>query len=155
MATYFDSTQAADKNLLRPGNRTNTDLANVAADVEKDVIEHFTARAHYTLYTARASLPVAGELVNESLGLYVFLRGYKADAADAAVDSDLKDALKREIAGVIDWRLMQRDVNTLTTSESDGSGKSISLRGDANAIFPPGFGRRLRNFDLREPTWGS
>lgn len=156
MATYFDSTAPADKNLLRPGSRTNTDLANVAAEAEKDVIEHYTRAGRSAVYTSRAvwqdGSPV---LVNATLGLYVFLAGYREDAADAAVDADLKDALRREIAGVIDWRIMQRDVNTLAMSESDGTGKSVSLRGDANAVFPPGFGRRLRNFDLREPTWGS
>lgn len=152
MATYFDS--AADKNLLRPASRTNVDLANVAAEAEKDVIEHYSDRAHYTLYTARHCLPQSGELVNEDLGLYVFLRGYKVDAAHADVDPDLKDALKREIAAVIDWRIMQRDVNTLTTSESDGAGKSVSLRPGAEHVFPPGFGRRLRRFDTREPVWG-
>jgi hypothetical protein len=154
MATYF--VVADDKPLLRPANRTNADLANVAADAEKDVIGAYTDRAHYTLYTARVgSSEGTPEFVNEALSLYVFLRGYKVDAADALTDPDLKDALKREIAGVIDWRLMQRDVNTLTTSESDGAGKSVSLRPGAEGVFPPGFGRRLRPYDIREVCWGS
>lgn len=154
MATYFDST-GTDKLLLRPASRSNTDLANIAAEAEKDVIGHYRGRMPDSLYTARiGSSGVAPELVNETLGLYVFLAGYKVDAADAATDVDLKAALKREIASVIDWRLMQRDVNTLTTSESDGAGKSVSLRPDAAGVFPPGFGRWLRDFDLREPVWG-
>lgn len=165
MATYF--VVADDKLLLPPAARTNADLANVAADAEKDVIGHYTARAHYTWFTARLgfapyfahtglvrSSEGTPELVNESLSLYVYLRGYKKDAADAAVDPDLKDALKREIAGVIAWRINQRDVNLLTSSEADGHGKSVSLRPDANAVFPPGFGRRLQPFDIREPVWG-
>jgi hypothetical protein len=157
MANYFDYTQAGDKNLLLPAQRTNADLVNVAAEAEKDVIEQYTERAHYSWYTARLSLnaELAPEPVNTNLGLYVFLRGYKQNAADPAVDPDLKDALKREIADVISWRFRQRDVNTLTTSESDGAGKSVSLRPDSNATFPRGFGRRLRRFDIREPVWGS
>jgi hypothetical protein len=155
VATYFDST-GTDKLLLVPAVRTNADLVNVAAEAEKDVIAHYTARAHYLLNTVRlGSMEGTPELVNSSLGLYVFLRGYKVDANDAAVDTDLKAALKREIASVIEWRIRQRDVNTLTTSEADGAGKSVSLRADANAVFPPGFGRRLRPFDIREPVWGS
>lgn len=155
MATYFDSA-GNDKLLLPPAVRTNTDLVNVAAEAERDVIEHYTARAPYLLYTARqASSEGVPEQVNASLGLYVYLRGYKVDANDAATDADLKAALKREIASVIEFRIKQRDVNLLTTSESDGAGKSVSLRSDANATFPPGFGRRLRRFDVREPVWGS
>jgi len=155
VATYFDST-GNDKLLLVPAVRTNADLANVAAEAEKDVIEHYSDRSHYFWYTARYGAPIEGtpELVNANLGLYVYLRGYKVDANDAAVDTSLKDALKREIASVIEWRIKQRDVNLLTTSEADGSGESVQLRPDANAVFPPGFGRRLRRFDIREPVWG-
>ena len=156
MATYFDSTVAADKNLLPPAARTNADLTNVAARAEKDVIGQYTNRAHYLLFTARqASSEGTPELVNATLSIYVYLRGYKVDAADAATDAGLKDALKNEIADTIAWRIAQRDVNTLTTSEADGSGKSVQLRPDANALFPPGFGRWLRAFDIREPVWGA
>ena len=155
MATYFDATDSAHKLLLPPAVRTAADLANVATDAEKDVIGQYTDRAHYTLYTARvAAGEGTPELVNASLGLYVYLRGYKQDAADAAVDADLKDALRREIASVITWRFRQNDVNTLLSSEADGHGKSQSLRPGAENVFPPGFGRRLQPFDIREPVWG-
>lgn len=154
MANYF--VVASDTGLLPPAIRTNADLANVAAEAEKDVIEHYTDRVRPTWYTARVNTVSenVGELVNSSLGLYVYLRGYKKDANDAAVDADLKDALKREIAGVIAWRLAKRDVNTLTLSEADGSGKSLSLHQSVMSDFPPGFGKKLRRFDTREPAWG-
>jgi len=155
MALYFDSTVAADKNLLPPAMRTNADLANVAARAEKDVISQYTARAHYLLFTARqVSSEGTPELVNANLGLYVYLRGYKVDAADAATDAGLKDALKNEVADTIAWRIAQRDVNTLTQSEADGAGKSQTLHPNAIGLFPPGFGRWLRAFDIREPVWG-
>lgn len=155
MATYFDSTVQGDKNLLPPAARTNADLANVAARAEKDVINQYTDRAHYIVYTARAGTSEGSpELINSALGIYVYLRGYKVDANDAAVNAGLKDALKNEIADVISWRIARRDVNTLTTSESDGSGKSQSMHPNAVGLFPPGFGRWLRPYDLREPVWG-
>jgi hypothetical protein len=154
MATYFDST-GTDKLLLPPAARTNADLANVAARAEKDVINEYTGRAPYVMYTARTGTSEGSpELINASLGIYVYLRGYKVDAADAAADAGLKDALKNEIADVIAWRIARRDVNTLTTSEADGSGKSQSIHPNAVGLFPPGFGRWLRSYDLREPVWG-
>ena len=154
MATYFDST-GNDKLLLPPAMRTNADLANVAARAERDVIGQYTDRAHYLLFTARqGTADVAPELINATLSIYVYLRGYKVDAADAATDAGLKDALKNEIADTIAWRIAQRDVNTLTQSEADGSGKSQTLHPNAIGLFPPGFGRWLRAYDLREPVWG-
>lgn len=156
MATYFDATVQGDKDLLPFAARSNADLAKIAARVEKEVINEYTDRAHYLLYTARAdSLEGTPELVNSTLSLYVYLRGYKVDAADAAVDASLKTALKNEIADVIAWRIARNDVNTLTTSESDGSGKSQSIHPNAVRLFPPGFGRWLKPFDLREVCWGS
>jgi hypothetical protein len=155
VATYFDPTVQGDKDLLPFAARSNADLAKIAARVEKEVIAEYTDRAHYQLYTARGeALEGTPELVNSTLGIYVYLRGYKVDANDAAVDPSLKDALKNEIADVIAWRIKRNDVNTLTTSEADGSGKSQSIHPNAVGLFPPGFGRWLRAFDLREPVWG-
>jgi hypothetical protein len=154
MATYFDSTVQADKDLLPFAARSNADLAKIAARVEKEVIGEYTQRAHYLLYTAReGSGEGAPELINSSLGIYVYLRGYKVNAADAATDAGLKDALKNEIADVIAWRIQRGDVNTLTTSEADGSGMSKSIHPNAVNLFPPGFGRWLRPYDIREPLW--
>jgi hypothetical protein len=153
MATYFDATVQADKDLLPFAARSNADLVKIAARVEKEVIAEYTDRAHYLLYTARGeSLEGTPELINADLSLYVYLRGYKVDAA--AADASLKDALKNEIADVIAWRIKRNDVNTLTTSEADGHGKSQSIHPNAVGLFPPGFGRWLRAFDLREPVWG-
>ena len=156
MATYFDSTAQADKNLLPPEFRAATDLANVAADAEKDVIEQYAARSHYSWYTARVNVNEGGapELVNTNLGIYVFLRGYKADAAHVDVDPDLKDALKRTVADVITWRLRQHNADPLVASQSSVDGKSTTWRDSAVYLFPRGFDRRLRRFDLRELCWG-
>lgn len=155
MATYFDSTVQGDKDLLPFAMRSNADLAKIAARVEKEVIAEYTDRAHYTLYTARQGMTEGSpELINSDLSIYVYLRGYKVDAADAAVDAGLKDALKNEIADTVAWRIKKNDVNTLTTAEADGHGKSQSIHPNAVGLFPPGFGRWLRPYDLREPVWG-
>jgi len=156
MATYFDATVQGDKDLLPFAARSNADLVKIAARVEREVINEYTERAHYMTYTARAdSLEGTPELVNSALSLYVYLRGYKVDAADAAVDASLKVALKNEIADTIAWRIAKNAINPLTTSEADGSGKSQSLHPNAVNLFPPGFGRWLRAFDIREVCWGS
>lgn len=156
MATYFDTQEQADQNLLPPEFRGAADLANVAVEAEKDVIEQYTDRAHAWWYTARVMINEGGtpESVNANLSMYVFLRGYKADAAHAAVDPDLKDALKRTIAAVIAWRLRQRNADPLVASQSSADGKSTTWRDSAVFLFPRGFDRRLRRFDLREPVWG-
>jgi hypothetical protein len=153
MTTYFDAA-GTDKLLLPPEFRLAADLANVAAVAERDVIGQYTDRAHYSWYTARVSDSEGGtpELVNASLGIYVFLRGYKADSALA--DVDLKAALKQEVVDVIVWRLRQHNADPLVASQSSGDGKSTTWRDNADRPFPNGFGRWLRLFDLREPVWG-
>jgi hypothetical protein len=153
VATYFDSTQATDKNLLPPEFRSAADLANVAADVEKDVIGHYTEHGRDTLFRASRDFSQPGEQVNENLSLWVRLRGYKADAAHADVDPDLRDALKRTIADVITWRLRQHNADPLMASESSDQ-RSKTWRDSAVYTFPRSWDRRLRNFDLTEPVWG-
>ena len=156
MTTYFQASEQTDKDLLPPAARTNQDLAKLAARVEKEVISQYTRRAPATAYTARAGTTLGGAavLVNSAMSIYVYLRGYTVDASDPAVDAGLKDALKNEIADVIAWRIAQRDVNVMTTSESSSNDGSKSLRQDVGRLFPPGFGRWLKDYDLREPAWG-
>ena len=54
MTTYFDTT--ADKLMLPPSVRNHTELANVAALVEADVLAYFTDDPPYFLYTNQLGL---------------------------------------------------------------------------------------------------
>lgn len=155
MATYFDATAPADKALLPPEQQSYTDLAALAVDVEQDVINEYTARAHYWFYTARlmASLEGTPEPVNTALSLYVYLRGYKVNSADVAVDVDLKNALKRTIAEMISWRISRR-IRGETLASQSVQGVSRAYLAATAALWPKGWDRRLRHFDLREPCWG-
>ena len=159
MTTYFDP--VADVNRLRPENRNYSDLANLAADVEKDVIESYTFQRLQGFYTVQWLSPLGwdyagyGEPVGNPVNrLYVGLRGYKTDASDAAVDSDLKDALKRAIATVIDWRIGQR-LRQQAIASSSVQGVSRAYLEEARDPFPRGWDRMLRRFDIRTPVWGS
>lgn len=152
MATYFDS--AADKNLLPPEQRGYADLANLAAEVEKDCIEQYTVRADSGWYTAPSLVGQGGEPVGAStLQLYVMLKGYKVDSAHADVDADLKDALKRTVADVITWRI-ERRLRGQALSGTSVQGVSRAYIEAASGLWPRGWDRRLRRFDLRTPAWG-
>lgn len=153
MATYF--TAASDNTLLPPEQQSYSDLAALAADVELDVIQQYTERARSYWYTARLpTIEGTPELVNSALGLYVYLRGYKVNAADAAVDADLKDALRRAIAEVISWRISGRIRGAALAGQSV-QGVSRAYIEAAASLWPKGWDRRLRRFDLREVCWGS
>lgn len=157
MATYFDPTNQADVSLVHPDVRAAKDLAFVAGEVEADVIHEYTKRTPSWLYTLRYT-GLAGDepftTVNTALAINVYLRGYTVDANDPTVDPSLKAALKRAVAGVIGYRLMQRNVDPFTRSQSTGDSKSVTYRDDATALFPRGWERWLREFDTREAPWG-
>jgi hypothetical protein len=161
VTTYFDSTVQADKNLLRPENRSYSDLANLAAEAEQDCIEAYTFQKAQGFYTVQWISPLGwdyagygtpvGATVNR---LYVGLRGYTVDASDPTVDPDLKNALKRAIAHVIDWRIGQR-LREQAISTTGVQGVSRAYLEEARDVFPRGWDRSLRRFDIRTPVWGS
>ena len=143
---YYDATSAEHKKLLPTDLREASDLANVAAEAEADVIQHFISED-----PPASSLDYV-ELQDDDgygIGRYVCLRGYATDPAEA--ETFLQTNMRREIAGVIRWRLKQREKDPLIASESSGEFKGRTFRSDAEQPFPPGFGRWLRNYDTRRP----
>lgn len=170
---YFDATNEFDTNLLPAALRTDSELLVLAQLVEADVIAHFTRHVPSTAYTAREGVSdeprfgdsgwvtdVVGEDVSNQAApagavvpqIRVYLRGYKADAADPAVDPNLKLALKRAIAEVIRWRLAQwKSEQQALSSSADGGGKSRSYRDSADDPFPKGWDRWVRPFRSDEP----
>lgn len=169
MATYFDHTVQAHKNLLPSDIRTDAELSNVAAIAEADVINEFTRAPGYTNYTSDEELLrdgiVSTEVVGEDITaegapsgaivptVKVYLRGYKVDADDPATDPNLKLALRRTIAEVIRWRFGQWRREQAVASASDGNSKSRSFRDGSDSSFPPDWDRWLKPFKSEEPLW--
>ena len=152
---YFDTTEATHLVMLPEGIRADSDLANVAAEAEADVIAHFTEGREgnsdpvkYLMSRDRTELTDGS---GNGIGLYVYLMGYEADPADA--EQNLVAAMRRTIAQVIRWRIQQREKNALRASESGDAGtfSGFSFRGDAERPFPPGAFRWLGGFDTRRP----
>ena len=171
MTTYFDTT--ADKLMLPPSVRNHTELANVAALVEADVLAYFTDDPPYFLYTNQlglqgffdASWGVGEDITNQGAPanaivpqIRVYLRGYKQNPSDAAVDPNLKLALKRTIAEVITWRINQWTAIEpgvqSSAGQEGGAPKSKSFRPGAEDAFPPDWIRWLYPYDSRKLIWG-
>jgi len=155
---YFDSTDSEHKKLLPEGIRSDSDLANVAAESEADVISHYTAPADDTdLHTSYYSINTrtCTELTDDngdSTGLFVWLRGYTEDPADCT-NARFAAAMRSAIAAVIAWRHYQRERNPLHATEAGDAGtfSGFSYRQDAGNPFPPAFERHLQNYDTRRP----
>jgi hypothetical protein len=147
MATYFSSTATADLALLPSGIRAHSDLADVAAYAEADVIGAYTYDAD--VVTGWGGSLDAG-IVSLGDGTVVCLRGYAIDAASASAALAL--ALKREIADVIRHRLALWRKEPNLVSEG-GKTTSKSYRSDSESSWPPTFGKWLRPFDTRPVSY--
>lgn len=150
MTAYF--VPASDKTLLPPEQQNYSDLAALATDVEADVIQQFTVRVTDTWYTIPSLVAAGGVQVGAAaFGLYVMLLGYTVDAATA--DADLKDALKRTVADVVSWRI-ERRMRGQALASSGVQGVSRAYIEASAGLWPRGWDRRLRRFNLRVPVWG-
>lgn len=172
--TYFDPASVADKNLLPPGVRSSTELANVAALAEAAVIGHYTQNPSYFLYTAYDAfirrlntgapwlLGFAERGAGEDVGastvgaaqLRVYLTGYKADASDANVDPNLKRAMRMTIAQVIRWWTAGWNRQLGVASSSDLQAKTRAYKNNSDDAFPPNWDMLLTPFDARPIPWG-
>ena len=152
MTTYFTHNTEADLALLPERYRGYSDLENIAAQVEADVISRYTDMNQPWGYTRRSYNPASTE-INSDTGLAVFLSEYAADAS--AADTNFADAMRRTIAEVIAWRIRWVNSNPLLEGESTSeSGKSRTYRQQAFSAFPPHWDWRLKPYDTRERGWG-
>lgn len=151
---FFDASSASTSDVttyLPKRLRDDADLARVAALAEQDVLEVYTVE----LKQQYLDRPLAWWQSIYAYYLsynsaYLCLRGYDPDPAKC--EPNLAKALKREIAEVVVWRMAQKDVNPLATSESATQAlKGYSFREDKNSSLPPNFGYYLRRYDVR-PT---
>lgn len=149
MTAFFVVTDTACAALITRVVRDHDDIASVAADAEADVIGHYTRQYPSAEYVNQFYV---GAGYNKGNDVYVALRGFNPDA-DLVTDLELKRALQRTIAEVINWRLVRYGENPLLSSVSTAIGVSKSYRADASSMFPPTlWSRRLKEWDLRAPV---
>ena len=160
-APYFNHEEQEHVKLLPKALRTHGDLETVAARVEAEVI----ARYRYTTFGGpryACQQTTCGWVVTDPFlegavqiddYVYVCLRGFATDAALA--NALLADALRREIAEVIRWRLARDAKDPGITSDAGGGDtwKPKQYRDDAEDRFPPAFGALLRTFDVRPTSY--
>jgi hypothetical protein len=155
---YFDVNEPTHLALLPAEIREWVEVRDMAAAVEFDVIEKYTDRERDTSYTASGTawnVPdplVIGyrERVEVADGLYVYLKGYKADATEA--DAAFALAMRRAVADVLAWRVRRARATPAVQSESgQGSGAaSKSYTNEWHSNWPRGWQRWLRRYDTRE-----
>lgn len=156
---YFNAGGADnDVTLLPIRFRDAQELPDLADVVEQEIIAFYTRSTHFDPIWAHRetswgtiiwSGPYAGA-VKIADGLYVMLRGYAEDAALAELR--FKDAMRREIAHVLRWRLPQGKREPGVESDSDGD-RSTSFRDSADDRFPTSFPAHVGPFVVSEPVY--
>lgn len=155
---YFDSTDPTHTALIRNDHRTYSDLANIAAVVERDVINAYTrvpfvAQAYEQIFTDVTVTTPPGSFPIGDGRRFVMLRGFDADPTLA--DPYLVLALRDTIADQIEWRIAQQSVSPLEATRSvQREGTTVTMRSDAGNRFGPHWNARLRSFDIT-PVLGS
>lgn len=158
---YFDTRQASDDLKLLPSHlRRDENLETLVDVVTADIVARYTLSSFeapaytwvdagwdggYTLDGGELS-----GLVKLTDYLYVRLRGYAPDAANA--EPYFRDAMRREVAQVLRWRLGQIKRDPAVESESDGETSKSYGEGHGEP-FPPAFPMYLRPFVLVEGSW--
>lgn len=145
---FFDVTVQDDLDLLHSAVRNDSELDNVIANVEYEILDY---------YKQRPSIPLGLQVGRENLyntnQVSVRLLGYDQDNP-ANSTQQLKDALKKTIAEVASWVI--RNYNTPQNMQSIRQGKrSLSYHGRSPSWrdFPDGWQRWLSNFDDREARY--
>jgi hypothetical protein len=139
MSSYFDP--QADAMLLPEQYRGAKELVEVSAEAEADIINRFTNTSPGAYATAE---PLGGNILYR----YVHLDGFNDDASLAA--AALVSAMKRSIAELVAWKLLQRRKDASISSESGKEG-GVTYKPGADDTIPHRILRWLEPFDLRDP----
>jgi len=145
---FFDTSEQDDLDLLHSSVRTDSELDNVVANVEYEILDY---------YKQRPSIPILLQTGRENLyttnEIQVRLLDYDNDTPSDS-EQELKDALKKTIAEITSWVI--RNYNNSQNVDSIKQGKrSISYYGLSPSWkdFPSGWQRWLKNFDDREALY--
>jgi len=147
--TYFNI--ADDKTLLHASVRDNSELQNVATQVEADILQHYRDRLRYynkdgvPIWFWNFGFP---EL---RLPTDIKLRGYAPDPANA--EPGLKNALKKTIADVISHCLRYYDNDEGVTYERRGYRQTRYKKIPTKNDWPKNWDWRLAIYDSREKVY--
>lgn len=154
MADWLSSQDWQD--YLPPSIRSRDDVGYLVTKAEREVIAHYTRRREDVRFRVESLVSDLKDgtdhLRDVQRDAIVFLRYYKDDP-DTIDTSDPQrqkfvDAMKAEIAGVVEHMVETEGQKEGVTSMSQGS-KSISFDSGRKELFGPTFGRHLKPFDLR------
>jgi len=150
---FFDPNNADDVALLQSSVRTSAELDNMASRIEWEVIDAFKQRDMQGLGTYDAFFKYeSGSDPNDEI--LVRLIGYDETTPDDS-EAGLKEALRRTIADIISWALIDYNNNKNVTSLRQGN-RAVTFGGMAPTYdqFPSGWDRRLKNYDARIKPYG-
>lgn len=152
---FFDTTNAVHIAMLPEGLAGDSDLANLAANVEAAVLAAYTVFAgsgvdsSISIYQ-RSVLPEGSyellDALGEGIGVFVCLRGFDPDPT--LCESYFAAAMRREIADALRWRWAQWR-GSMTSASEGKKDSSKSYRRDTTDRLPPDFGSWLRPWDVR------
>jgi hypothetical protein len=154
MATFFDTTDINDQELLHKDVRLSEELDVMANLAENDVIEFYRQRDMQSLSTYQDFFRYEAG-ASPLTGIKVRLVGYN-EAEPENSHPDLKEALRRTIAEVLSYRLRNYDNQTGIMSQSQGN-RSVTFTAGTPASwrdFPHGWNLYLRNYDARIQGYG-
>lgn len=153
MATFFNPESEEDLKLLHKSVRTDDELDNVVDQVEFQVIEAFKQRdmQRLTTYETFFDYEFGRDPMDE---IKVRLVGYDEETPSES-DNELKELLKRTIAGVVSWVLRNYN-NTQKVSSIRQGQRSINYAGVVPSFkdWYSGWDNLLSNYDARIKTYG-
>jgi hypothetical protein len=141
---------------LSPSIRTRDDVEYLVTKAEREVIAHYTRRRADVRFRIESLVSNVKDgtdhLHDVQRDAVVFLRYYKEDPNEIDTSDPQRqkfvDAMKAEIAGVVEHMVETEGQKEGVTSMSQGS-KSVSYDSGRRKRLPPTFGRHLKPFDLR------
>lgn len=137
----FDINNPNHVGRLRPDYRDYSDLENVAAFAEREILGFYTRRTPaYGSYQAGPNS-------------FVLLRGFNPDPM--LTEPMLLESLLDTTAVLIEWKVALSDASPIESSRAaDRDGATITMRPEARFRFPPHWNSRLREFSLITIPWG-
>jgi hypothetical protein len=135
---YFDTDNQDHMDLLPTSMHEDRDIIEIAARAERDIIAFYTRRGSLVDFTSMEH--GAPEAWDSDLGLYVYLLGYKTDAAHADVNSNFAIAMRDTIRDVIVWRIDRSKKDVMEA-------KTVNHRLDIRSNWPPDWNWRLQPYD--------
>ena len=151
MANFFNIEDQDDLNLLHSSVRGNSELGTVVDKVEWEVIDAFKfrdmqQRSNWDAFFEHES----GADPNDEIK--VRLIGYDADNPSDSIP-ELKDALRRTIADIVEWVILGYDQTSEVKSERLGRWAVTYGRVPSYQEFPSGWKNKLKNFDASWETY--